>query len=38
MSLALLVTSLIKQSEAEEKLWLKEPACRQSHGVSARLH
>ena len=38
MSLALPVTPLIKQSEAEEKLWLKELAYRQSHGVSARLH
>jgi hypothetical protein len=38
MSLALLVTCLLKQSAAEEKLWLKETAYRQSHGVSARLH
>jgi hypothetical protein len=38
MSLALSVTPAIKQSAAEEKLWLKETAYRQSHGVSARLH
>jgi hypothetical protein len=37
MSLALLVTLLLKQSAAEEKLWLKETAYRRSRGASARL-